>query len=162
MKEANAANAAAASETLQAALETAASEPPQSVEPEGKPGAEEKVKIEVEQNVAVQNGVETTTTNVSVEMPAGSPELPLPEDTEAMIEKAKKMVEEAKQLEAANTSESGKISKKRKAEEPVDGDLDAALPLQPAKKAKVLEEKLKREKVRNRALVGVTATLAIA
>jgi hypothetical protein len=34
--------------------------------------------------------------------------------------------------------------------------------VQPAKKAKVLEEKLKREKVRTRALVGVTATLAIA
>ena len=41
-------------------------------------------------------------------------------------------------------------------------DIDAELPVQPAKKAKVLEEKLKREKVRTRALVGVTATLAIA
>jgi hypothetical protein len=36
------------------------------------------------------------------------------------------------------------------------------MPLQPAKKARVLEEKLKREKVRNRAIVGVTAMLGIA
>ncbi|KLJ09718.1 hypothetical protein EMPG_14858 [Blastomyces silverae] len=37
-----------------------------------------------------------------------------------------------------------------------------ATPAQPAKRARVLEDKLRRERVRNRALVGVTATLALA
>ena len=156
MKEANAAQAAAASETLQAALDTAASEPAESV------ASSDKVKIEVESNVETNGENETTTTNVTVEMPAGSPGLPLPEDTETMIEKAKQMVEEAQKLEQDGSADTTKASKKRKAEEAAEDDLDAALPAQPAKKAKVLEEKLKREKVRNRALVGVTATLAIA
>ena len=166
MKEANAAAAAEANETLQAALDTAASEPPvsepaSSEPPEPAVSPDEKVKIEVETSTSEQNGVETTTTNVSVEMPAGSAELPLPEDTEKMIEQAKQMVEEARKLESEGNGEA-KVSKKRKAEEGTEDDLDGALPVQPAKKAKVLEEKLRREKVRNRALVGVTATLAIA
>ncbi|OJD20910.1 hypothetical protein ACJ73_07752, partial [Blastomyces percursus] len=37
-----------------------------------------------------------------------------------------------------------------------------ATPAQPAKRARLLEDKLRRERVRNRALVGVTATLALA
>ena len=157
MKEANAAHAAAASETLQAALDTVAAEPTENASSAG-----DKVKIEVESNVQTNGDIETTTTNVSVEMPAGSPELPLPKDTEKLIEQAKQMVQEARKLENDGPVDTAKASKKRKAEEAADDDLDAALPVQPAKKAKVLEEKLKREKVRNRALVGVTATLAIA
>lgn len=162
MKEANAAAAAEASETLQAALDTAASEPASSVPPDSATLADSKVKIEVETSKSEQNGVETTTTNVSVEMPAGSPELPLPEDAEKMIEKAKQMVEEAQKLESDGTGENGKLSKKRKADSAAEDSLDGALPAHPAKKAKVLEEKLKREKVRNRALAGVTVTLAVA
>lgn len=115
------------------------------------------VKVEVDQSVDIQGTTETTHTNVTVEMPAGSPELPLPQDTEKMLETAKKMVEEAKALES-----SPKIARKRKAEELEPSDLDGELPTQPAKKARILEERLKREKVRTRAFVGVTATLAIA
>jgi hypothetical protein len=92
-------------------------------------------------------------------MPSGSPQLPLPDDTEKMLETAKRMVEEAKALDGEPST---KAARKRKAEEVETDDIDAELPVQPAKKAKVLEEKLKREKVRTRALVGVTATLAIA
>jgi hypothetical protein len=117
----------------------------------------EMVKVEVDQTVEVEGNTQITHTNVTVEMPAGSPELPLPEDTEKMLETARKMVEEAKTLES-----SPKISKKRKAAEVEPSDIDAELPAQPAKKARVLEEKLKREKVRTRAVLGVTATLAIA
>jgi hypothetical protein len=115
------------------------------------------VKVEVDQTVEVEGDTEVTHTNVTVQMPAGSPELPLPEDTEKMLETAKRMVEEAKTLES-----SPKISRKRKAADPEPSDIDAELPAQPAKKARVLEEKLKREKVRTRAVLGVTATLAIA
>jgi len=166
-KEANIAHANAASATLQSALDDAASvadtadkvEPPalDSPKPETPVVNGETVKVEVEQSVEVHGTTETTQTNVTVEIPAGSPELPLPEDTQKMLETARQMVEEAKALEG-----SPKTSRKRKAEEPEPSDIDAELPAQPTKKAKVLEEKLKREKVRTRALVGVTATLAIA
>lgn len=166
-KEANIAHANAASATLQSALDDAASV----AETEGKTEAdaaspvpelppvaeEEKVRVEVDQSVEVEGSTEITHTSVTVEMPAGLPELPLPEDTEKMLETAKKMVEEAKAMES-----SPKISRKRKVQEPEPSDIDAELPAQPAKKAKVLEEKLKREKVRTRAVLGVTATLAIA
>ena len=169
-KEANIANANAASATLQSALDDAVSvaeaeskpESPDlsSVLPSPPPTSAESsdmVKVEVDQSVEVDGNTEVTHTNVTVEMPAGSPELPLPEDTEKMLETARKMVEEAKALDG-----SPKISKKRKAQDPEPSDIDAALPVQPAKKARVLEEKLKREKVRTRAMLGVTATLAIA
>jgi hypothetical protein len=153
-KEANIANANAASAALQSALDDAAS----TVEHESING--ETVKVEIDSTVDVNGDTETTHTNVSIEMPAGSTELPLPEDAQKMLETAKKMVEEARALEAESSS--SKAVRKRKMEEVEPEELDADLPAQPAKKAKVLEEKLKRETVRTRALVGVTATLAIA
>lgn len=152
-KDANLAHANAASAALQSALDDAAS----TVEQESING--ETVKVEIDSTVDVNGETETTRTNVSVEMPAGSSELPLPEDAEKMLQTAKKMVEEARALEAETSS---RVTRKRKVDEVEPEELDADLPAQPAKKAKVLEEKLKREKVRNRALVGVTATLAIA
>lgn len=154
MKEANIANATAASAALQSSLDDAASST--AVQEESVDGAE-TVKVEVDQSVEINGETEVTHTSVSVEMPAASPELSLPEDGEQMLEVAKKMVDSAKALDS-----SPKVSRKRKVEEIEPSDIDAEMPVQPAKKAKVLEEKLKREKVRTRALVGVTATLAIA
>jgi hypothetical protein len=154
MKEANLANANAASAALQSTLDDAASST--AVQDEWLDGVE-TVKVDVDQSVEVNGDTETTHTNVTVEMPVGSSELPLPEDTEGMLETAKRMVDSAKTLDS-----SPKVSRKRKVEEIEPSDIDAEMPVQPAKKAKVLEEKLKREKVRTRALVGVTATLAIA
>lgn len=181
-KEANAAYANAASASLQSALEDAASiaedtPAPESVvndteEPESSLAASpridgelatpaspssDKVRVEVDQEVEVNGDTEVTHTNVTVEMPAGLPELPLPQDTESMLAQAKEMVEKAKQLES-----SPKISRKRKVEEVEPSDLDAELPVQPAKRARLLEEKLKREKVRTRAVFGVAASLAVA
>ena len=112
----------------------------------------------MESNIEVKGDTETTTTNVKIEMPKGAPELPLPESPEEMIAKAKEMVEEARKLDG----ESSTSASKRKAEE-LDDESDEAGDnvLQPAKKARLLEEKLKREKVRTRAMIGVAATLAI-
>ena len=152
-KEANAVAAREANATLQAALDSAASV----VDPE--PADEEKVRVEVESNVEVKGDSETTTTNVKIEMPSGTAELPLPESPEEMIAKAKEMVEEAKKIDGEGSS----LGSKRKADE-LDDELDeeeADDQLQPAKRARLLEQKLKKEKVRNRALIGVTATLAI-
>ena len=152
---ANAASARDASASLQAALDNAAS----AVDSESVNG--ETVKVEVDTAVEVNGDTEITHTNVKVEMPAGSPDLPLPESTEEMIAKAKEMVEEARKLEGESSS--SKASKRKAEELDVDDEEDelADRQLQPAKKARLLEQELKKEKVRTRALIGVAVTLSI-
>ena len=123
----------------------------------------EKATIQIENTTLVNGDGETTTTALKFELPGGSADIPAPENAEQMIEEARAMVEEAKKLESQNsTANASSATGKRKAEE-MDGDSDgiAEDEQQPAKKAKLLEQKLTREKVRNRALIGVAATLAI-
>ena len=152
-KATNAANIATAREanaTLQAALDDAAS----TADPEQ--SENEKVKVEVESAVETNGDVETTHTNVKVTMPGGSADLTLPESTEEMVAKAKEMVEEATKLEGISSS-----ATKRKAEEldeESDSDADTE---QPAKRTRLLEQEVKKQRVRNRAIIGVAATLAI-
>ncbi|KAF7596336.1 hypothetical protein BBP40_002080 [Aspergillus hancockii] len=127
---------------------------------------EENVKVDVETNTDKANDVQTTKTTVSVEMPISLPDAPSAEDTEKMITKAKEMVEEAVKLQSAEqevTASSSKAAKKRNIEEALsDDEEDEEAKTLRTKRAKVLEEKLKRERVRNRALVGVTAAFALA
>lgn len=127
---------------------------------------DEKVTVNVESTTEVKNDIETTQTNVTVEMPVTLPDLPPAEDTQAMIAQAQKMVEEANKLQeqdAAAESSSPKAAKKRKSDEvEEDEDENADKPAQRTKKARVLEDKLRKERVRNRALVGVTAALTLA
>ena len=144
-KATNAAHASAASATLQTALNNAASAA------EARP--DDTVKVEVDSAVETNGATETTHTNVRVELPAGSAELPLPERTEEMLNTAKKMVEEARKLDG----KAGVKTSKRKA---ADDAADEPAP-QPAKKARVLEEELKKERVKTKALLGLSATLAI-
>ena len=95
---------------------------------------------------------------MNIEMPTGFPELPLPERPEEMIETARAMVEEARKADGEGSSSKAK----RKAEEmDEESDGSADNELQPAKKARLLGEELKKEKVRTRALLGVAATLVI-
>lgn len=125
------------------------------------PAADEKVKVNVESTTEVKDEVEVNQTNVSVEMPVSLPDLPPAEDTEQMIAQAKKMVEEATKLQEDNTAADAP-AKKRKSDEVEEDEENTQTTAQPTKKARVLEDKLKKERVRNRALVGVTATLALA
>lgn len=75
-----------------------------------------------------------------------------------MIETARAMVEEARKIDREGSSS----KTKRKAEEmDEESDESADNALQPAKKARLLGEELKKEKVRTRALLGVAATLVI-
>ena len=151
-KEANAASAREVSASLQAALDSAASRA------DTESMDEEKATVEVDTTVKVNGDTETTHTKVRVEMPAGSGELALPESTEEMIERAKEMVEEARKLEGEVSSS----AMKRKAEELDDEeDEEKDSLLQPAKKARLLEQEVKKQRVRKRALIGVAATLAI-
>ena len=151
-KEANAATAREASASLQATLDSVASVA------DSESVTEDKVKVDVQSTVEKKGDTETTTTNVKIEMPKDAAEMPLPESPEEMIEKAKEMVEEARKLDG----EAGLSSSKRKAEE-LDEDSDESRDseLQPAKKARLLQQQIKKEKVRNRALIGVAATLVI-
>lgn len=120
----------------------------------------ERVVVEIESNVQVNGGGETTTTNVKIDMPSSAAELPLPQSPEEMIEKAKEMVAEARKLEGDSPTLSKSL--KRKAEVLDDSEDEAGdNELQPAKKARILSQELKKERVRERALIGVVATLAI-
>jgi len=146
----NAETAREASASLQAALDTAATSS------EATDGA--NVKINVKSNTQAKGDVATTSTNVQIEMPSGYPEMPLPERPEEMIEKAKAMVEEAVKLDGGE----GPPHAKRKAAEMNDDSEDAGDDeSQPAKRARLLEQQVKKEQVRTRAMIGVAATLAI-
>lgn len=120
----------------------------------------ETVRIEVQETIETVGDVETKTTNVKVDVPADHPELREPEDPKALMEEAQRMVEEAKKLDGG---ESSKSASKRKAEE-LGEDEAAERPQRPAKLARTqstLEQKLAKEKVTRRALVGVTVMAAI-
>ena len=177
-KEANAATARQASETLQAALDAASVADSESVDPPSVNGEtpasvnkklakkhskddETKATIKVHSAVEQKGDTETTHTTISVEMPPGVPESSVPVDPREMVAKAKEMVEEAKKLEG----ESSKSTSKRKADVLDDEDEEEAqvngTEAQPAKRTKLMEQEVRKQKVRNRALMGVAASLAI-
>ncbi|RYC60190.1 hypothetical protein CHU98_g6004 [Xylaria longipes] len=128
---------------------------------------EPKIHIKVGQEVQFNSGVETTHTAVEVELPiADGP--PSAEEAAQMIEKAKEMVAAA----AAESAEASKIDEslsesnkgKRKAGEIAVNEEDEQ-PNEPSeehrsKKIKT-EVQLRKQRVRNRALVGLSATLAV-
>ena len=132
---------------------------------------EPKIHIKVGQEVQFKAGVETTQTAVEVELPiADGP--PSAEEAAEMIAKAKEMVAAA----AAESAENAKIDNsfsenskgKRKADEIAVDEEEDEQPSQvseerSSKKAKTqkTEVQLRKERVRNRALVGLSATLAV-
>ncbi|KAI2618741.1 DNA-binding domain of Mlu1-box binding protein MBP1 [Hypoxylon sp. NC1633] len=122
---------------------------------------EPKVQIRVDQEVEFHNGVETTQTSVEVELPVSGE--PSAEEAARMIEEAKEMVRIAAAETAASTSSSN--NGKRKADEiAVDEDGEENEPEiseEPRSKKIKTEVQLRKERVRNRALVGLSATLAV-
>jgi hypothetical protein len=167
-KEAEAAEAEAASparkasSALRKAVENGATpseEPTPSVTTDG--ARDDLIRVEVQETSEVVNGVESTHTNVKVVMPADNPDLELPSTAEGVIAKAHEIAETARKLQ-----ESKGKSLKRKAddieEDPEYPEINQEIATsQPAKKARVLEDQLKKERVKARALIGITATLAI-
>ena len=98
------------------------------------------------------------------------------QSTEAMVAKARKMVDEANRFTQKQASSTARAIKRKASEfeddpdyNEVDGETggaggagkDTRDAPPAAKKARVLEEQLKKEKVKARALIGLTATIAI-
>lgn len=124
---------------------------------------EPKVQVKVGQEVKVFEGVETTHTSVALELPVNQP--PTAEETAKMIEEAKALVNSAAAESAATSAEVAKG--KRKAEDITAGEEgekaegeSSALEGPRSKKVKTNVE-LRKERVRNRALIGLSATLAV-
>lgn len=189
-KEAGGSSSSAANASLHRALSAAASN--EEPKPQGNKGkkaqtngerhdSEESQEIEVKKSkddvkVSIETSVDSTTNNVEDEKDSRTdiardvsvtlPDLPPQEETDEMIAQAKAMVEEASKPEDENESAaftSENPAKKRKPDELEEEDNSQEdVPSQPPKRARVLEDKLRRERVRNRALVGVTAGLAFA
>ncbi|KAI2467174.1 DNA-binding domain of Mlu1-box binding protein MBP1 [Annulohypoxylon bovei var. microspora] len=127
---------------------------------------EPKVQIKVGQEVEFHGDVETTQTAVELELPVSGE--PSPEEAARLIEEAKEMV----RIAAAETAASSGLSSKgkRKAddiavdEEEEEAEIAGEISDEPrSKKAKTekTEVQLRKERVRNRALVGLSATLAV-
>ena len=106
------------------------------------------------------NGLDDVeTTKVAVTMPAGNPELPLPEDTQQMLETARQMVEEATKLDGGASGKG-----KRKVDDMVEDDEDdiedgREMPL--AKRARVVEVELRKERILRRSIMGVAGSLLV-
>ncbi|KAH8728703.1 apses transcription factor-like protein [Phaeosphaeriaceae sp. PMI808] len=119
------------------------------------------VRIEVQETIEHNGNVETTTTKVKIDVPHNHPELPEPEDPAKMIEEAKRMVEEAQKLEASSSSDVVKSSKRKVEEINEEAELAEGRPSKSAKVAYTTEQKLTKEKVTRRALVGVFAMAVV-
>lgn len=125
-----------------------------------KEAKEKESQVEVTAAADATDNAQTTQTTVSLDMPIGLPEVPSAAETEEMIAKAKEMVEDAIKTQQPQGA-AAKVTKKRKPVEE-DDEETAAEAAQRTKKARLLEDKLKRERVRNRALFGVSAAFALA
>lgn len=160
-KEANAASAREANASLQDSLDKSA-EAAEAAESEVANGVKEekseeiKAVLKVVSETIVNGTQETTNTGLEFQFPGGSANVPVPENPEKMIAEAQEMVDQALKIDG----ESSRASK-RKAEEMDEVSDEEGEGEQPAKRTKILQEKLKTERVRNRALIGVTATLLV-
>lgn len=121
---------------------------------------EPRVQVKVDQDVKVFKGVETTHTAVEIGLPTSN-EPPSAEEAAKMIEEARAMVQAAaREVEGAD----GTNKSKRKVEDMAIGDEEDETDgdeSEPRSKKVKTEVELRKARVRSRALVGISATLAI-
>ena len=155
-KEANAASAREANASLQDSLEKSA-EAAESESVNGeRPVEEKKAVLKVVSETVVNGTEETTNTGLEFQFPGGTANVPVPDDPEKMMAEAQEMVDKARNIDGESSR-----APKRKAEEMDEESDDEGQSEQPAKRARLLQQKLKTERVRNRALIGVSATLVV-
>lgn len=117
---------------------------------------EPTVKVEIDNFHQTNGDVEVEKTRVKVEYPHDEANfLPIPENTEDVMAKAKAMVEESRRLD-------GELpTKKRKAEDAAEDSTDDDLAPPQVKRSRVLEEQLKKEKIKTKALIGLSIGLTL-
>lgn len=132
---------------------------------------EPSLKVHVDQDTSVdqETGAEVTHTTVELELPlAGEP--PSAEEAARMVAEAKAMVKAATEgLAAEKETTSSPVSKKskRKADEIVEDEeadwetTEGALVEQPKVKKVKTEVEVKKDRIKRRALFGISATLAV-
>jgi hypothetical protein len=130
-----------------------------------------KVKVQVNEKTTLKKGVETTRTVTEVELPFTAGQPPTAEEIAQMMETAKQMVKNDKELakQQSNELEKGK----RKANDISVGDDEADkevleieetqgdAPVSKKVKTQKTEVQLRKERVKNRALLGIGATVAV-
>ena len=123
--------------------------------------AEENIHVDISSVLRTNGDVQTNYTDIKVDLPS-FPGVPEPERPEEMIARAQDMVDTAQRVTGIGPP-SMTTTKKRKADDFFDDDDDdeSDQPTPPSKRTKRLEEELKKEKVKARALIGLTVTLAI-
>jgi hypothetical protein len=114
-----------------------------------------QVEVETVLKPSPEGDEEVESTKVNIEMPAGLPELQLPNDAQEMLAQARAMVHEAEKINGTSSSAKGK----RKAEEMVEDD-EEELELLPPKRVKAVQTELRKEKIKRRAITGIAAGLA--
>ncbi|KAK5661165.1 hypothetical protein OQA88_11056 [Cercophora sp. LCS_1] len=124
---------------------------------------EPKIKVQVDEEIKIdKDGEEIKHTKVEVEVPLLG-EIPTAEDAAKMFAEAKAMVEAATKSIAEEAATAPNAKSKRKADEiAVDEEKTEEGAVQPpqAKKVKT-EAELRKEKIRKRAYLGLTATFAV-
>lgn len=116
--------------------------------------------VEVDEAIETNGNIAVQTTHVKVELPQGATGPPSAESTQDMIAKARAMVAEAKKVEGESS-----VGGKRKVEDITIGVERGAEDVSEgpaAKKNRVLEATLRRERIKNRTLTGLFATAVIA
>jgi hypothetical protein len=117
---------------------------------------EDAAAIAEEAAESINGDEEIESTRVNIEMPAGLPELQLPNDAQAMLAQARAMVKEAEKINGASSSSA---KGKRKAEEMIEDD-EEELELLAPKRVKAVQTELRKEKIKRRAITGIAAGLA--
>lgn len=131
-----------------------------SVDPDAAP-KDDIIHVHIDTTVDRHDDIESTHTKLQIDMPAGLPDLPLPTDPQDMLAQAKELVEAANRMDGRIN---GVKSLKRKADDFEDDDDDEnvlELAERSVKRQKVLEVDLKKERVKTKALIGLSATLTV-
>ncbi|KAI9883505.1 MAG: putative serine/threonine protein phosphatase [Watsoniomyces obsoletus] len=137
---------------------------------DNKPGLptmeEENIHVDVDTAHQTNGDLETSYTNVRVELPPKMEDMKEPESPEEMIARAKEMVETAERMAGGSDGSSAitkSIMRKRKADELEIDEEDEKVNgiTRPSKKSKTLERQLRQEKIKSRAWTGLSITLAI-